>query len=391
VNDLAALLILANANFRDDFPNAASVAFDLLDRARQSDACVPQLNLAFLLSTDSNPRDDDTVKEFERAAQDCPNDPTPLWLLGQFQSGRASASAFVGQQLDLGARQARPIPTFQRLEQEFPGSPLGWSGEADALVRTAYEADVLQPFTARTDFRRAKALYQRARQLDGNDAGLAVGEARADAGLAKFDDAIADERAALDKASDSALVQVRLVDYLERAHQFGEAADTNAQFIAGTSTLPDGSQLIANDSVGVLGFDEDANQPVSVGSERFRAVTLIVGPGPGGAGGGASDFSFIPTFRNTFGVTGTDRWCRDWSLTRDLVAAGRAGDALQDFRRRSTTCARWHRTTPAKTTADYCGPSPRSSPATSTLPWPASPARARRPTSSRTTTTRRAR
>ena len=244
VNDLAGLLVLANASFPDAFPNGASVAFALYDRARESDQCEPQLNLAFLLSTDTNPRDDDTVTEFERAAKDCPNDPTPLWLLGEFQSGRASRNAFAGQQLDPSERERRPIATFQKLQQEFPGSALGWAGEADTLMRFGYEIDVAQPFTARKDFRRAKALYQRGFELDG-DAGLAVGEARADAGLGDFDAAISAQRRAVDKARDSTPVQVRLVDYLERAHQFGEAADTNGGFLNATPNLPEGTQLIA--------------------------------------------------------------------------------------------------------------------------------------------------
>src|SRR5439155_11317821 len=88
-NDVAGLLILAAVHFRRSFPNAAPTAYDLLNRTRAGDACIPQTNLAFLLSTDSNSRDDDTVTEFERAAADCPGDPTPLYLLAEYQSVRA--------------------------------------------------------------------------------------------------------------------------------------------------------------------------------------------------------------------------------------------------------------------------------------------------------------
>ena len=53
---------------------------------------------------------------------------------------------------------------------------------------------------------------------------------------------------------------------------------------------------------------------------------------PGAAGGGSSavvdDLSFIPAHRATPGVTGSDRWCADWSRRRDLVLAGRPADAL---------------------------------------------------------------
>ena len=93
-NDLGALLILAAAGFEGEslyapFPNAGFAAFAVLDRARSGDACAPQLNLAFLLSADTNPRDDDVAREYELAADRCGGDPTPLWLLAQFQSQRA--------------------------------------------------------------------------------------------------------------------------------------------------------------------------------------------------------------------------------------------------------------------------------------------------------------
>ena len=67
-NDLGALLILAAGGFEGEslyapFPNAGFAAFAVLDRARSGDACAPQLNLAFLLSADTNPRDDDVARE----------------------------------------------------------------------------------------------------------------------------------------------------------------------------------------------------------------------------------------------------------------------------------------------------------------------------------------
>lgn len=329
VDDLAGLLVLAAARFPAAFPNAGSVAYDLYDRARRADGCDAQLNLAFLLSTDTNPRDDDTADEFHRAAKDCPGDPTPLWLLGQFQSGRATGTPLSGQSLPPAERQKRALATFSQLESQFPGSALGWSGEADTRMRIAYSVDVGQPFTARAGFRRALALYQRAEGLD-DDAGLAAGEARASAGLGQFAAAARAQRRALDEVADAAPFQVRLVDYLERDHRFADAADANGGFLAKPSAFPIGPGLIAQGSV----FDdelffEDGLGPLSIGTERFLPVQLVVGPPPGGAGAAATDLSFIPLFREAFGVTGVDRWCREWSHRRDLVLAGRASQALE--------------------------------------------------------------
>ena len=169
VNDLAGLLVLAAVNDGFEFPNAAPVAYALYDRARQSDACDPQLNLAFLVSANLAPLRDATVAEFERATRDCPGDPTPRWLLGQWESVRLPTGDAA-------------LETFRQLERRFPGSALGWSGEADTLVRDAYRVDVPQPFTAQADFRRAEALYRRAELLDPREPGLLAGEARARGG-----------------------------------------------------------------------------------------------------------------------------------------------------------------------------------------------------------------
>ena len=117
-NDLAGLLILAAARFPDNFPNAGPAAFALLDRSRATGDCRPQLNLAFLLSSDpNNPRDDDVAMEFEKATRACSGDPTPLWLLGQFQSDRAFTTeigeGIRGQELLLAERLRPTLRDFQ--------------------------------------------------------------------------------------------------------------------------------------------------------------------------------------------------------------------------------------------------------------------------------------
>jgi len=340
LNDLAGLLVLAQVDFPGTEPDAASIAYDLYDRARRSGACESQLNLAFLLSTDTAPGQvgdrlnptlfDDTTNEFRRAAQQCPAlAPTALWLLGQFESG---------QRRDLPA-----LATFRQLEQRFPGSVLGWSGEADALVRRAYVSQVPAPFAARADFRRALALYQRAASLDPRDAGIAAGEARASAGLGNDADATAQQRRAMKKitSEDAAPFRNRLVGYLEGSGKFPDAAGVEASAL--TATPP--TRL----SAGLFGqstnftdppsddelASEDAGGPVSVGVGRLRTVQFSVGVRPQLAFCciGVLDVSFIPRFRAAYGITDAQGWCRH---SRDLLLAGQPTAALADL---ATRCS----------------------------------------------------
>src|SRR5205085_2631980 len=62
-------------------------------------------------------------------------------------------------------------------------------------------------------------------------------------------------------------------------------------------------------------------------------TSLLVGPAGLGAGGIVADVSFIPQYRDVRGVTGTNRWCVDWSRRRDLALAGRPAEALAGFPR----------------------------------------------------------
>ncbi len=340
LNDLAALLILAAADFPkvgaggaflNRLPGAyyaAGAAFDLLERVREAQrSCSVQLNLAFLLSTDNEPQDDLVATEFDRAHDACPGDPTPLWLLGQFQMQRAylvRPVIFVGQILNRDQLAPRPFATFRRLEQELPASPAGWSGEADAEVKLAEEAadGRLQPFTARHRFEHALTLYQRAAQLS-DDAGFEIGMARALAGLGRYDEAAATARRAYDMNPNAAAFQTQLIEELERAGRYADAADlaTNARF-------PDPAtrrNLISR----AAAFG--TSPTISLGIERTSAVTLTVAPPPG-RGGFASvyDFSFIPVYRSDDpAFTGFEPWCRQRSRLRDLILAGRFGDVLE--------------------------------------------------------------
>jgi tetratricopeptide (TPR) repeat protein len=303
-NDLGALLVVAAARF-DALPTAAPLAYAVLDRVRSRGGCTAQLNLAFLLSTHVRPRPVATATELREAARRCPHDPTPLWLLGEFQS-----------QLSVGGE---ALATFARLQRRFPTSSAGWSGEADHELRLAYDLVDRQPFTARNRFRSALSLLRRARSLD-PDPGLAAGEARADAGLALYDDAARAARLALRAAASPAPIQAALVEYLERGRHFGAAAREAARLEA-SARFPQGPALIG---------DHDGLGPLSLGSDRLLAVKLDVAPVRTvvGSGGGVLDLSFIPEFRDVEGVTGYSRWCPGWLRRRDLVLAGKPAEAL---------------------------------------------------------------
>jgi tetratricopeptide (TPR) repeat protein len=339
-SDLAGLLILAAANRPLQFPNAAPAAFALLDRARASGGCLPQLNLAFLIATDGEADPSHVTAELRKAAGACRSDPTPLWLLGQYQLGevlgevarpgpvsQASASSPASGAGPTVAG-SDPRSAFVLLERRFPGSPAGWSGEADAELRFAYQEQASNPFRARDRFRHARALYRRAESLD-DDRTLLVGEARAAAGLGLYQEAADLQRRALTVDPHSLPLQVRLIDYLEHAHAFGDAAAVGARLLAQPAGFPSGQRLFPRRLLGVsfslpAGTDlRDVEGPLSLGAGRLQPVQLQVGPA-GGRGGGASieDFSFIPTFHDIPGVTGYDPWCPQWSYQRDSILGG---------------------------------------------------------------------
>lgn len=334
-SDLAGLLTVAAARFPDRFTNGAAVAYELLERARATGACDPELNLAALLALDPLPWDDDVAAAFERAAAACRGEATPLWLLGQYQShlafftqdARLSLPPSLGADPRRAERLRRPFDTFRRLQRDYPGSPAGWSGEGDLQLRLAYAEARFEPFTARGRFRRALELYRRARALS-DEPGLAAGEAKAQAGLGRFDLAIGAQREAIAAQPGSMVFQAGMIEHLEGAKRFGQAADAAAASLAGPAELPTGRGLFPE------GFSQvaDSYRPLSVGTERLNtALLLVVSSGGRGAGAGVEDLSFLPTFRDSIELTGSLPWCRDWSRRRDLVLAERTADALQDF------------------------------------------------------------
>jgi tetratricopeptide (TPR) repeat protein len=321
---LGGLLVLAEA--RDVFPEAGQVAFAVLHRARASGACDAQLNLAFLVAASDTVAEEDVERELTKADRACPHDPTALWLHGQWQS-----VASQGQDCCTVTTQ-RSLAAFAQLRRRFPGSAAGWSGQADVLLRLAYiAADDRQPFTAQSRFARAYALYRRARSLDPAPE-LGAGEARALAGLRRHDDAAAVQAKAAAGAGRPAALQAFLVEYLEGAGRFADAA-REAKRLAREPRFPSGPALTLQAAFEHAALDaEDAQEPLSLGAGRLKPVLLDIAPQPAGASGGGpgllEDFSFIPRFREVHGLTDRARWCPDWAARRDLVLAGRADAAL---------------------------------------------------------------
>ena len=138
INDLAVLLILQAAHRRDladpAHDMAAAAAYAILNRVRTTaPSCDVQLNLAFLASADSTDRRTETRAEYLRAAELC-DDPTPLWLLGQYQLARACSLCALSEtqreeQFDAATQ------NFARLARDHPEVPLGPAGQADVLIR----------------------------------------------------------------------------------------------------------------------------------------------------------------------------------------------------------------------------------------------------------------
>jgi tetratricopeptide (TPR) repeat protein len=326
--DLAGLLMLAGAQ-RSELVNAAPAAYALLQRARASGDCAPQLDLAVLLSADRSPNEEAVFRAYRDAAARCQGDPTPLYLLGQFHSERS-----VGGPGEPGADMAAPehlgraLAAFHEIERTNPGSALGWSGEADAYLRMAYAEAAERPFTARVHLSRALALYSRAERLD-PDPGILAGRARVQAALGDPAAAAATQSQAVGQVPGSIALQVRAVDYLERARSFDAAATENAAFLSAPSSRPAGPGLFPSAAIGVSPAitKEDADGPLSLGSASLVPVSFGLRP-VDALPRVPMEVALVPLYREFPGVTGIHRWCREWSMRRDLVLAGRAPDAL---------------------------------------------------------------
>jgi Flp pilus assembly protein TadD len=334
-NDLGALLIdaatmpEAGGSYGGAFPQAGEVAFAVLDRARAGGACDSQLNLGFMLAAAELPREREAEAELRRAARDCPGDPTPLWLLGEYQSESAGApGSGLQDEAQAGPDKQGPFATFALLRWRFPRSAAGWAGAGDAELRVAYETSS-EPFTARAHFRRALDFYLAAQRLEPNPE-IATGTARAYAGLRQFSAAAAAQRTAVRGHSNEALLQARLVEYLEQADAFGQA-DAAAEPLTHAPRFPvgEGRMMPGQPPDAGEASAQEVGGPLSIGAGRFTPATIDLGDARSAAASPAvSDLPFLPVYLEVEGVTGYSRWCPAWSLRRDEILAGHPAAAL---------------------------------------------------------------
>jgi tetratricopeptide (TPR) repeat protein len=353
----AGLLVLASrpGEFSDTFPNAAAAAFAVLDRGRVDGDCGAQLNLLLLVAADDQPRDAVVREEARRAESVCPDDPTPGWLLGQYQAQRARLNATEddpGDRVPADAQQ-QALATFARLGERFPGSPAAITGVADVHLRAGIRLAERQPFKARHALRTAAAGYQKARSLGADEA--AVGLARALVGLGGPARAAALVRDSIAARAPSGPLLELLISAEEAAHEFGRAEWTALELAErGPGAYPAGPPLFP-----IPGRDEvsqttgwDPMGPQSLGTDTHAPLTVSLQPSPGGAGGSVQDVSFIPVFRPDYGIVGTEPSCAGSAWRRDAVLAGRARAALVNFPAESGSAFKHVR--PARQT-DFCG------------------------------------
>jgi cellulose synthase operon protein C len=336
----AALLLLAAAPTDDffggwKFPNAAAAAFAVLDRARAAGDCGAQLNLLLLVSADIEPRDAPVRDEARRAESVCLDDPTPGWLLGQYQSQRARVETFEpfeGDDPVPADAQQQALATVARLEQRFPGSAAAVTGVADAQLRAGLRLAESQPFTARHALRTAAAGYRKARSIEPN--GAVTGLARALIALGEPARAAELVRGLIaGRAWPGPLLEL-LITAEEAAHEFGRAEWTALELAErGPGAYPTGPPFFAvpGGASEVPGGVSEAG-PQSLGIDTYAPLTVSLQPLGGGAGGSVNDLSFIPVFRPDFyRVVGTEPACAALGWRRDAVLAGRARAALVNF------------------------------------------------------------
>ena len=335
----AALVLLAS---RDDvkyefgetqgetrFPNAGPAAFAVLDRASSGGGCEVRLNLLLVVAADEQPRDGVVREAAERAMETCPDDPTPGWILGQFQSLRAQqADAGISGDAVPDNAAAEALATFESLIGQFPNSADVLAGAADVHVREGSRIAVSEPFTARHHFRTAVELYRRI--IEGSSsAEIETGLARALIGLGEASLAADALRNADDTATPGFRLEL-LTKAEEAAHDF-ESAQRTARRLAdlGADAYPRGSGLFAVPGFGASFDGDDLDIPaVSVGVDRFAPFRVLLQPFPGAGAGIVDDVSFIPAYREDLGFVGTMASCPEWGWRRDALLAGNADEAL---------------------------------------------------------------
>jgi pSer/pThr/pTyr-binding forkhead associated (FHA) protein/tetratricopeptide (TPR) repeat protein len=312
--------------------NAGPAAYAVLNRARAAGGCAPQLDLLLLVAANQYTRAGILAQEEQRTEAACPRDPTPAWLVGQSQlrtPGVTLSPTTVDAEVVAGLQASGT--TFSHLAAEYPHDAGVLTGLGDSYLRTGTYLRSSEPFTAREDFRSAIAAYNRASAL-GGERDAAPGVARALVGLGEP----AAAARLLSPLAASSPFTGQLLELLvtadEAAHDFRQAA-TGAQRLGqlGSASYPDGDALIPVPGPG-FGSDslDEVTFPLSFGAGRLTPLSteLVL---PGGAGGSVQDLSFIPTYRDDTGVTGTQPGCPSWTWTRDELLLGHAALALANW------------------------------------------------------------
>jgi tetratricopeptide (TPR) repeat protein len=319
--DLGARLALLG-DVRDPFDTrnvgAGAAAYALLDRARGGGACAPSLDVLLLVASDLNADESIVAAEAQRAAAACPRDPTPGWLLGEFQS--------------LTGYNARAFVTFRRVTREFPGSAAAWSGEADANVRFAAVQESSRAFVVRHRFERALAGYRRAVALQ-PDPELQSGVAIALAGLGRAREAAALQRRVVAAVPQSDLMRARLVDFLERAHAFAAEARVAGDPAAPPRRAPSRPARFPHIARGDESVYPELLGLISVGADRLEPLRVRLFPTPqqvpAFTGAPVVDTSFIPAYRPGSELTRAGEWCLRGARSRALLLAGSPAAALE--------------------------------------------------------------
>ena len=245
----------------------------MLNRARAAGGCAPQLDLLVLLAADELTTPDILSREQQRTESACPHDPTPGWLVGQSQLRRVPLSVsatYVDAQAIAVLRGA--IATFRRLAAEYPRDTGVLTGLGDGYLRAGTHLRSSEPFTARQDFRKAIAAYNRASAL-GGERDAAPGVARALIGLGEPAEAARVlQPFTRASASPGPLFEV-VIAADEAAHDFG-AAETAARRLGqlGTPAYPQGAALFPVPTWHSVDSLDDASFPLSFGADRLAIL-----------------------------------------------------------------------------------------------------------------------
>jgi cellulose synthase operon protein C len=308
--------------------NAGPAAYGVLNLARATGRCAPQLDLLLLLTADGSTNAHILGPEERRTEAACPGDPTPAWLVGQSQLRQLQFAPSPTQAFPYmltALRAARG--TFSQLAARYPDDPGVLTGLGDSYLRAGTYLRSSEPFTARQDFQSAITAYDRAAALGGTrDA--TPGLARALVGLGE-PGAAARLLAPLARTSRTPgpLLEL-LIGADETAHQFGPAVAA-AQRLGqlGAAAYPAGDAMIPVPEAISVDWLDGVSFALSFGAGQLTPlnVQLVL---PGGAGGSVQDLSFIPQYRDVAGVTGSQPSCASWSWARDELLLGHAAAAL---------------------------------------------------------------